>query len=113
MWRVLSALILAVSLWIITPLPAAGQSIGEYFQINYKPVSFSKNEIHGNETIYATIRGQAKCTKDLPMPVSEVSITLRMVAEDSASGTGVTLNSSYTITIKPFPSKKGDTTEIN
>ena len=113
MWRVVTALILAVSLWIITPLPAAGQSLGEYFQINYEPVSFSKNEIHGSETIYATIRGQAKCTKDLPMPVSEASITSRMVAEDSASGMGVTLNSSYTITIKPFPSKQGDTIEIN
>ncbi len=107
------ALILAVSLWIISPLPAASQSIEEYFQISYDPVSLSKNEIHGSEVFYATIRGLVTCTKDLPMSVGEASITSRIIAEDTESGNRVTLNPSYTVTIKPFPSKKGENTEIN
>jgi len=76
-------------------------------------VSFSQNEIHGSEVFYATIHGSATCTKDLPVSVSEASITSRVVAEHTMNGTVVTLNSSYTVTIKPFPSKEGDTTEIN
>ena len=112
-WRLALALILAVPLWLISPLPTAAQSVAEYFQISYDPVSFSKNEIHGSEVFQATILGRATCTKDLPVPVSEASITSRVVAQHTASGTTVTLNSSYTVTIKPFPSKEGNTTEIS
>ena len=111
--RLAIALILAVSLWLISPLPAAAQSVADYFQLSYDPVSFSKNEINGSEAFHATIVGRATCTKNLPVPVSEASITWRVVAEHAVSGTSVTLNSSYTISIKPFPSKAGDTTEIN
>lgn len=112
-WRLIIALILAIPLWLISPLPTAAQSAGEYFQIDYDPVSFSQNEIHGSEVFYATIHGSATCTKDLPVSVSEASITSRVVAEHTMNGTVVTLNSSYTVTMKPFPSKEGDTTEIN
>ena len=112
-WRLIIALILAMSLWLISPLPTAAQSVGEYFQLDYDPVSFSQNEIHGSEVFYATVHGSVTCTKDLPASVSEASITSRVVAEDTMNGTVVTLNSSYTVTIKPFPSKEGDTTEIN
>jgi hypothetical protein len=112
-WRLIIALILAISLWLISPLPTAAQSVSEYFQIDYDPVSFSQNEIHGSEVFYATIHGSVTCTKDLPASVSEASITSRVVAEDTKNGTVVILNSSYTVTIKPFPSKEGDTTEIN
>jgi len=76
-------------------------------------VSFNKSEIHGSEAFSATILGRATCIKDLPVTVSEVSITSRVVAKHAVSGTGVTLNSSYTISIKPFPSKKGETAEIS
>lgn len=107
------SLILVISFWLVSPLPAVAQSVGEYFQINYDPVSFSKNRIEGSEVFYATIAGRATCTKDLPVPVSEASITSRIVAEHTVNGTEFTLNSSYTIEIKPFPSKQGDTVEIN
>jgi hypothetical protein len=106
-------LILTVSLWLISPLPAAALSLADYFQLSYDPVSFSKNEIHGSEAFHATIVGHATCSKDLPVPASEGSITSRIIAEHTVSGASVTLNSSYTISIKPFPSKEGDTIEIN
>jgi len=107
------ALTMAVSFWLVNPLPAVAQSVGEYFQINYDPVSFSKNKIEGSEVFYATIKGRATCTKDLPVPVSGASLTSRIVAEHVVNGTEFTLNSNYTITIEPFPSKEGDTVEIN
>ena len=106
-------LILTVSLWLISPLPAAALSLADYFQLSYDPVSFSKNEIHGSEAFHSTIKGRATCSKNLPVPASEGSITSRIIAEHTVSGTSVTLNASYTISIKPFPSKAGDTIEIN
>ncbi len=112
-WRLVTALILAVSLWLISSLPASAQDIQEYFHIEFDPVSFSKTEIQGNEVFQATILGRVTCTQDLPMSVGEASFTSRVVAKHAGSGTEVILNSSYTITVKPFPSKEGDTTEIN
>ena len=113
MWRLIIALILAVSLWSISPLPTAAQSVEEYFQISYEPVSFSQNEIHGSEAFQATILGRATCIKDMPVAISEVSINSRVVAEHAVSGTEVTLNSNYTVTVKPFPAKAGETVEVD
>jgi len=112
-WRLVVALLLALSFLVVSPLPAAAQDLGDYFQLSYEPVSLSKSEIHGSEVFQATVIGRATCTKDLPVPVSEVSITWRVVAEHKAGGGRVTLNSRYVVSIKPFPSKKGDTAEIN
>lgn len=112
-WRLAIALIMSVSFWLISPLNTAAQSVEDYFQISYDSVSFNKNEINGSEVFYAAIRGRATCIKDFPLPVSEISITSRIVAEHAVSGVRVALNSSYTVIIKPFPSKEGDTTEIN
>ena len=106
-------LILALSLCLISVAPAAALSLAEYFQLSYDPVSFSKNEIQGSETFHATIQGRATCSKDLPVSASEATITSRIIAEHTVSGTSVTLNASYTISIKPFPSKAGDSIEIN
>jgi len=113
MWRLAIVLILAVFLWLISPLPATAQGVEEYFQLSYDPVSFSKNEIQGSEVFNITIGGRATCTNDLPMPVGEASITSRVVAKHTVSGTEVTLNPSYTVTIKPFPAKKDEIAEIN
>jgi len=107
------ALVLAISLVPISTSPVAAISVGDYFQISYDAVEFSQTEIHGNEVFYATIKGEAICIEDLPVPVSEARVTSRVVAEHQASGDEETLNPSYTITIKPSPNKKGDTTEIN
>ena len=106
-------LILSVLLGIISPSPVAAQGVEEYFQMSYDPVSFSKNEVHGSEVFEATIGGRATCTKDLPVSAGEASITSRVIAEHVVSGSRVEINSGYTVSIKPFPSKKGDITEIS
>lgn len=112
-WQLLIALLLALFLSLVSSFPAAALSLEDYFQLSYEPVSLSKNEIHGSEVFQATIAGRAACSKDLPVPATEASITSRVVAEHKAGGGRVTLNSSYVVTIKPFPSKEGDIAEIN
>lgn len=107
------ALTLAGVLYLTSASPAPAQDLGEYFQINYDSVSFDKDRVNGNELFYAIITGRAICTKDLPALVSEALVTSHIVAEHTVSGTKVTLNSNYTITIKPFPCKKDETFEIN
>lgn len=107
------ALLLALLLSLAGSFPAAAQNLEDYFQLSYEPVSLSKSEIHGSEVSQATIAGRATCSKDLFVSVTEASITSRVVAEHRAGGGRVTLNSSYVVTIKPFPSKEGDIAEIN
>ncbi len=112
-WHVAIALILVILLCLIGSPPAAAQIAEEYFQISYEPVSFSKTEIHGDEVFTATIQGRATCTNDLPVSASEARITGHVIAEHRVSGTTVTLNSSYTTTIRPFPDKAGDTIDLS
>ena len=107
------ALIMEISLLLVAPIPATGLNIEDYFKFIYEPVSFSKSEITGNESFTATILGQAVAIADLPLPASEATITSQIAAEHAGSGARLTLNSSYTIAINPFPSKAGDTFEIN
>ncbi|MBN2187603.1 MAG: PKD domain-containing protein [Dehalococcoidia bacterium] len=106
------ALMLAILLVPIGTSPVAAISVGDYFEISYA-FEFSQTEIQGNEVFYATIKGEAICIEDMPIPVSEASLTSRVVAQHRTSGKEETLNPSYTVTIKPFPTKKGDTTEID
>lgn len=114
-WRLGVALALAGALCLIGTSLASAQDLNpaDYFQLSYDPVTFDKNEIQGNEVFYATIAGRATCTKDLPISASQASLTSRIVAVHTASGTEVTLNSNYNVAIKPFPSKKDEIFEIN
>ncbi len=111
LWRLIIALILALCLVPISSNPVVAQSVGDYFSYSYD-VEFSKVEIEGSEVFNATIKAEATCTNDLPVPASEALITGRIIAEHQASGAKVTLNSSYTVTINPFPSRKGETTQV-
>lgn len=112
--RRLAIVLAAVALlWLLSPLPVESQSVGDYFQISYEPLSFSKTEIHGGEVFYATIRGLATCLKDLPVAVDEASITSRVIASDAAGTARLSLNPSYEVTIRPFPSREGDTAQID
>jgi len=116
-YRIVTASVLAISFLLVISIPAIAQSIEDYFQFNYEPVTFSKKEVHGTEVFYATIRGHVACIRELPVKVSGAKMTSRVVAEQAVSGERVIyrviLNSSYTVTIDPFPSKQGDVTEIN
>ncbi len=106
-------LILVILALIINPIPVAAQSIGDYFQINYDPVTFSTDKVQGSTVFNVTIKGQATCIQDLPVSVDEAVITVRIMGENMVNRNRVPLNTGYTITIKPFPSKEGETTEIN
>lgn len=105
-------LVLALCFWVINPLSVSAQSLGDYFDINYNPVSLSENEIQGSSVFHATVSGNATCTNDLPVSVDEATIISRVIAENTISSTRVILNESYTLKIKPFPSKEGESTEI-
>ncbi len=112
-WRLLVALILALYLVPISSSPVTAQSAEDLFNITYE-VSLGKTEVNGSEIFYVTIQGEAKCKEDLEFPynlVSEARITGRVTAIHQASGARVTLNSSYTVTIDPFPTKKDEITQ--
>ena len=106
------AIVLAASLCLINAPRAAAQSIEDYFNISYDPVELSQDAVNGDEIFYATVRGSAICKQDLPLPVSEAVITSRIIAEHEVNGTTEILNSSYTVTIKPFPDEAGETYNI-
>ena len=112
-WRLLVALILALCLVPVGSSPAAALSAEDLFNITYE-ISLSKTEINGSEIFYATVQGEARCKEDLEFPynlVSKARITGRVTATHQASGVKVTLNSNYTVTIDPFPSKKDEITQ--
>jgi hypothetical protein len=108
------ALTLVAALCLMGPSVARAQdNPTENFRFSYDPVSFDKKEIRGSEAFHATITGRVTCVKDPPMSASEASLISRVSAVHTVTGTEVTLNSNYTITIKPFPSRKGETAEIS
>ena len=111
-WRLLTALILALCLVPISSTPVVALNIDDYFLISYDPGEFSKAEIYGDEVFYATIKSTATCINSLPLTVSEAHITGRVTATHQVSGAKVTLNSSYTVTINPFPNKKGEISQV-
>lgn len=111
-WRLFVALILALCLVPISFSQVAALSVDDYFGITYE-VSLSKTEINGSEVFNATITVTAtRNNNDFPLNLSpsEALITGRIIAEHQATGAKVTLNSSYTVEISPFP-KKGETAQ--
>ncbi|MDD5700812.1 MAG: hypothetical protein PHU23_02075 [Dehalococcoidales bacterium] len=92
--------------------PVAAISMGDYFSCTYE-VSLDKSEVAGDEIFQATAYGKATCKKDLPVEVSKVEITSRVVARHQDSSAVVTLNPGYTVTISPCPSRKGEAAEVS
>ena len=111
-WRLITALVLVLNLLMIPANPAFAQDLSGYFSIDYD-IEFSKTQIEVSETFYVTIIATATCTNDLPVTPSEAEITGRIVATHQESGDKVTLNTSYTITIEPFPGQVGDVTQTS
>jgi len=108
--RLLITLILALCLVTISSSPVFALSLEDYFTLDYD-IELSKTAIRGSETFYATVEGTATCNQDLPLTVTEGYVTSRIIAEHQDSSTVVTLNSSYTINIDPFPNQAGDSTQ--
>jgi len=111
LWCGSLALVLALGLAVAVPGSAAALSLGDYFSYSFT-VEFNTTSVAVGEGFSATVQAEATCTNDLPVSASEAQITGRIVAEHQSSGVRVTLNSSYSIAIDPFPSQKDDTTEI-
>jgi len=111
--RISIALFMALFLFSVFPGSASALGIDDYFLYSYD-VQFSKTEITGSESFSATVTVDATCKKNLPLPVpvSEALISGRIVAENQASGTRVTLNSNYSLSISPFPGKAGETKSV-
>lgn len=112
LWRLGIALTLVASLCLMSPSLTSAQDPSDYFQLNYEPVVFDKSEINGKEIFHITIKGSLTCNQALPVSVSEVNVVSQVVAEHTSGGVWVTLNPNYTIAIKPFPDKEGETAEI-
>ncbi len=108
--RLAIALVLAVCFIPAGLAPVSALSVDDYFVIDYT-VSFSQDVIYNNDPFSATVTGAATCTQDPPLTISEAIMIGCIVAQHEDSGAWVTLNPSYTVTINPFPTKEGETTQ--
>jgi hypothetical protein len=113
--RIAAALltVLTLSLTAVSPALALDLNPNDYFQFTLNPVTFDKSQVAVGDVFHITITGRAACTKDLPVPVSEVSITSQVVARPAAGGAALTLNPQYIIDINPVPNKAGQAFDIN
>jgi hypothetical protein len=113
--RVAAALSIVLTLSLTTASPALALDLNptDYFQLTFDPVTFDKSNAAAGEVFHITIKGRAACFKDLPLPISEVSITSQVVARPAAGGPALVLNPQYIISIKPLPNKAGQTFDIN
>jgi hypothetical protein len=115
LWHIASALLIVMTLSLTTASPALALDLNpnDYFQFNFNAVTFDKSEVTAGEAFHYTITGSADCAKDLPLPISEVTVTSQVIARPIAGGTDVVLNPSYVIDIKPLPNKAGQSFNIN
>jgi len=110
--RFIIASVLALCLVLIGSNSAFALSVDDYFSYT-QDIKLSKTQTTGTELFYATVTVDATCTSDLPLSPSEGSVAGRVIATHQVSGNEVTLNSSYTVTIQPFPSTVGETAQTS
>ncbi len=116
-FKVMAGIMAGLLLFLLLAVVADGQqaaaaNLGDYFSYTYE-VSLDKSEIVGDEIFHAITVGKATCKKNLPVEISEIRITSRVVARHQLSNTLVTLNPGYTVTIAPFPSRSGEVAEVS
>jgi hypothetical protein len=107
--HIAAALLIIISLSLTTALPALALDLNpsDYFSFNLNTVTFDKSEVAAGEAFHITITGSANCIKDLPLSISQITITSQVVARPSAGGAAIVLNPSYVIDINPLPNKAG------
>ena len=93
--------------------PARAESVSENFVIKFDPVFYNKSQVEPGEAFQANLTGHAECNKSLPLPVSEATIKMQVVANKIAGGAEIILNPEFAISVKPFPDKQGETYDIN
>lgn len=101
---------------LLSPATAAATiSPLDYVQIAPKFVSFSKDEIIGNEVFYTLVSGRVTWATSSPFlallasVTKEAKITFSIEAQNKITGGWVTLNPTYSVYIKkPFPKRVGE-----
>ena len=115
--RVVPSLLLAALACLALAPPALALDLdfdpADYFQLTFDPITFDKTEVAPGEVFHTTIRGRATCEKDIPLPVSRVTVTLRAVARQALTGASYTIHPGFTIDIDPFPGDAGQTFEFD
>ena len=89
----------------------AALSVSDYFTLTYQ-INLSTSEVNEGQTFNALAYGFGTCKAALPISVSSAIIEGCIVATNQATGTQVTLNADYILTISPFPDKIGDTLQL-
>ena len=109
----IKAILIALILTLFWTMPAQAESLSENFSLKFEPVIYDRSQAAPSEVFQATFKGHAECYKNLPVPVSEATITMQIVAKNTAGGDEFTLNPKLTISVKPFPDKQGETFDMN
>jgi hypothetical protein len=96
----------AVASCLAFPIQTLAADLSGYFSISYS-CTLSHTQITPGESVDATVTGTATCTADLPVSVSQGIVTGQIVAQGANPGS-IVLNPGYTVTVDPFPCKKGE-----
>ena len=102
----LASLGVAVALCLAFPTQTLADDLSGYFNISYS-FTLSHTQITPGESVDCTVTGTATCTADLPVSVSQGIIIGKIVAQGANPGS-IVLNTGYTVTVDPFPCKKGE-----
>lgn len=89
------------------PSTAASLNPLDYFSYTYT-ITFNQTYVNEGEVFYADLEGVATCTKDAPVHPTEAYIKGRVVGRHLEDQTRVALNSAYSTTISPVPSREGE-----
>lgn len=111
--RLAIVLILAAFLIPLSPSPAAALDLDPYgyFDIDYS-VTINDNEVNGDNVFYLMVEGRVICINDLPFGIDRAEASGSIIAQHKETGATEVLNSSYGVTISPFPDWKGETYEL-
>ena len=100
---------------LLSPASAAVINPLDYARITPKLVTFSEDEIVGNEIFYTLVSGRITWATSSPFltllasVTKEAKISFFIEAQNKTTGDWVTLNSAYSIYIKkPFPRRVGE-----
>lgn len=100
---------------LLSPVRAASVNPLDYVQLTPKLVTFSDNEIVGNETFDTLVSGRVTWVKSYPLFVllasvtKEAKVTFSIEAQNKITGDWVVLNQAYSVYIKkPFPKRVGE-----
>ncbi len=79
------------------------------FSFSYSS-NIGQSSLYAGESLNPTITGVATCNADLPIEVSEATLSGRVIAQ-GPNGERVILNSGYTVSISGFPTKRGESVQ--